>query len=81
MIQKVNYLKHINLSLVLLVIIGYLGSYGGKLCIYNKSKIQPIYIFPYSVSIFPKNDQAMLDHGIPYQNEEEFSRLMEDFLS
>ena len=74
-------MKRINLSLVLLVIIGYLGSYGGKLCIYDKTKIQPIYVLPYSVSIFPKNDQAMLDDGIPYQNEKEFSRLMEDFLS
>ena len=74
-------MKRIRLLLLLLIVIGYLGSYNGKLCIYNKDKSHPIWVLPYSVSIFPKNDQAMLDRGIPYQNIEEFNKLMEDYLS
>jgi len=74
-------LKRFGSILFLLAILGYLGSYGGKLCIYKERRAKPICIFPYSVTIFPQTDQAMLEEGIPYQNAEEFSRLMEDYLS
>ena len=67
--------------LLLVAILGFLGSYGGKLCIYKERGANPAWVFPYSVTIFPQTDQAMLEEGIPYQNVEEFSRLMEDYLS
>lgn len=74
-------MNRIGSVILLLTILGYLGTYGGKLCIYNECKTEPIQVFPYSVTIFPKNDQTMLSNGIPYQNYEELQKLMEDYLS
>lgn len=74
-------MKKLGSTLLLVAILGYLGSYNGKLCMFNESKTKPVCIFPYSVAIFPLNDQAMLYKGIPYGNREELNRLMEDFLS
>lgn len=67
--------------LLLAVILGYLGSYGGKLCIYNAKQTAPYYIFPYSVAIYPESDQSMLEKGIAYENLEELNRLIADYMS
>ena len=74
-------MKVIYPALFLVIIWGYLGSYSGKLCLYDEEKTNPIRIFPYSITIFPQKDQTMLNDGIPYESKEEFSRLIEDFLS
>ena len=70
------------LSILLLIMTtGYLGTFGGKLCIYKEPGVAPVQLLPYSVTVFTQNDQALLKKGIPYHNEAEFSRLMEDYLS
>jgi hypothetical protein len=63
------------------MVLGHFGSYSDKICVYSKNKTAPAWLFPYSITIFPQNDQDMLSIGIPYHNKEEFNRLMEDFLS
>ena len=74
-------MKQRSIAVLLLLITGYLGSFQNKICIYNRLDPDPVKILPYSVSIFPQNDQDMLSEGIPYRNEAEFHKLMEDFLS
>ena len=74
-------MKRRSIVMLILAIWGYLGSFQNKLCIYHNLDADPVRIFPYSVSIFPQNDQDMLAEGIPYRNEVEFNKLLEDFLS
>ena len=74
-------MKRRSIVMLLLVIWGYLGTFHNKLCIYQAPDTDPVRIFPYSVNIFPQNDQDMLKEGIPYRNEAEFHKLLEDFLS
>ena len=67
--------------LFLVMVLGYLGSYGGKLCIYNKENGSPVQIFPYSITIFTETDQGLLAKGIPYTNIEELDELIADYMS
>lgn len=74
-------MKQLSFVVLLLTVWGYFGIFNNKLCIYYEPGAEPVRIFPYSVSIFPQNDQDMLTEGIPYCNEMEYHKLLEDFLS
>ena len=60
---------------------GILGIWNGHLALLEQGQRQPLQVFPYSVTVFPKEDQLSLKKGIPYTSEAELSRLLEDFLS
>ncbi len=59
----------------------YLGVHGGNLAIWRGGHAEPELVLPYDISIFPVEDQSRLLDGIPFSNQEELSRLLEDFAS
>ena len=66
---------------LLLVAMGYLGLHNGYLALFDTQQAQPLMVLPYRAEIFPIEDQKALQSGIPYQTQEELTRLLEDFLS
>ena len=42
---------------------------------------QPEIIFPYKISQYPQIDQKLLENGIPIRSQQEYCKLIEDFLS
>ena len=65
----------------ILVIIGYLGIHNGYLALYDAEQTSPLLILPYRSELYPQEDQNALQKGIPYQTQDELTRLLEDFLS
>lgn len=63
----------------LLLVLGYLGLHKGYLALFEEGK--PVMILPYKAEMYSSEDQLTLKKGIPYETEEELTRLLEDFLS
>ena len=63
----------------LLLLLGYLGLHKGYLALFEEGK--PVMILPYKALMYSQEDQQALQKGIPYESEEELTRLLEDFLS
>lgn len=58
-----------------------LGSFRGYIALFDKGVSEPRYVYPYAVASLPEADRLALEQGIRVGNEEELSRLLEDFLS
>lgn len=62
--------------------LGYLlGVYKGQIALWKEPDPKPIHVFPYSVSMFPKEDQKTLEKGIRADSIIELTRHLEDYLS
>ena len=59
----------------------YLGIYNGNLAIIDQDTGHPVEVFPYSSALYPQLDQSVLQDGIPIDNEKDYHRILEDFLS
>ncbi len=66
---------------MILLLALYLGLHDGYLAIINSTGDAPVKVFPYCASLFPKADQEALAQGIPLENELDYHKRMEDFLS
>ena len=73
-------MKHI-ITLSLLLWSFYLGVYNDQLAVYKENSTAPMIVLPYRIDLYPPNDQEKLRDGIPFQNSEELSALLEDFIS
>ena len=65
----------------LLLLMGYLGLHNGYLALFENGSSEPSMILPYKAELYPKADRQALENGIPYENQQELTRLLEDFLS
>ena len=62
--------------------LGYLlGVYRGQIALWKDPDSKPIRVFPYSVSMLPKEDQSALEKGIRADSIIELTRRLEDYLS
>jgi hypothetical protein len=62
--------------------LGYLlGVYRGQIALWKEPDPKPIHVFPYSVSMLPKEDQKTLEKGIRADSIIELTRHLEDYLS
>ena len=62
--------------------LGYLlGVYRGQIALWKEPDPKPIHVFPYSVSMLPREDQATLEKGIKADSIIELTRHLEDYLS
>ena len=59
----------------------YLGLHNGYLALFDENNPQPLLVLPYKEQTYSPSDRAALQRGIPYQTNEELTRLLEDFLS
>lgn len=59
----------------------FLGSYKGYLALWEDGADGPRQIFPCQVSTLPAADQLALEKGIRIRDQQELTRLIEDFLS
>ncbi len=59
----------------------FLGTYKGYVALWEDGSDGPRQIFPYQVSSLPAADQLALEKGIRVRDQEELTRLIEDFLS
>ena len=66
---------------IILSMICYLGIHNGYLALFDEDQIDPLLVMPYSSKLYPESDQIALRRGIPYTNDQELSRLLEDYLS
>jgi hypothetical protein len=53
----------------------------GHIALWKDPDPQPIRVFPYSVSMLPKEDQRVLEEGIRADTVTELTRRLEDYLS
>lgn len=59
------------------VILGmYLGLSGGYLTIFSGGNKQ---VLPYRAAMYPQEDRAALEKGIPFSTPQELSKLLEDY--
>jgi hypothetical protein len=58
-----------------------LGAHKGDLALWLSPGGQPDYVFPYSVSALPPEDQQRLKDGIRIESKDELIGLLEDYLS
>ncbi len=62
--------------------LGYLlGVYRGQIALWKEPDPTPIRVFPYSVSMLPKDAQAILEKGIQADTVTQLTRQLEDYLS
>lgn len=62
--------------------LGYLlGVFRGQIALWKEPDPTPIRVFPYSVSMLPKEDQRTLEKGIRADSIIELTRRLEDYLS
>ena len=59
----------------------YLGLSDGYLALWKNGSPLPEKVFPYHISLYPKNDQERLKKGIIIHSKEELSQYFEDYLS
>ena len=65
-----------------MTILGFLlGIQGGRIALWEDGKKEPIKVFPYSASMLPEKDRALLEEGIHFDSKEELVRRIEDYLS
>ncbi len=60
---------------------GYLGFFGAHLARFEGSDPTPVQVYPYNRRVYPPVDQDLLDRGIPYENPQGLSSLLEDYCS
>jgi len=70
--------RQIYLALVLAFL---LGNYKGYIALWSGTDPEPMVVFPYRTDSLPPADQAALENGIPLENREQLTHLLEDFLS
>ena len=58
-----------------------LGIHGGKVALWKDGKSDPIKVFPYSASMLPNQDRALLEKGLHFDTKEELISRIEDYLS
>ncbi len=64
-----------------LLLAGYLGIYQGQLALFRDGDPLPKEVFPYAVYLYPPAQQQMLREGIPFSDEAQLHRLLENYLS
>ena len=65
-----------------IVLLGFLlGIEGGKIALWEDGKKDPIRVFPYSASMLPQKDRALLEKGMHFDTKEELMARIEDYLS
>ncbi len=72
-------MKQLLCCIIILLMFAYLGIYNGNLALWEKEEAYPSQVFPRSVLIFPPQDQAALEKGIPFFDEAQRNRLLEDY--
>ena len=58
-----------------------LGSHEGFVALWIPPNLEPVKVFPYSVSALPPADQQLLKNGILVESKEKLDSLLEDYLS
>ena len=58
-----------------------LGIHHGYVALWHDGDTNPVEVFPYRAEMLPKADRQALKKGIVIENEEELTRLLEDYLS
>ena len=58
-----------------------LGTHNGYLALYRATPKEPLIIYPYSVAVYPKTDQQILQEGIVISDRTDLSSLLDDYLS
>ena len=58
-----------------------LGIHDGKVALWSGDDPEPETVFPYHVSMLPKEARELLEQGIPINSMEELNRLIETYLS
>lgn len=58
-----------------------LGIHDGRIALWSGDDPEPIRVFPYSVSMLPKEARKQLEAGIPIESMEDLNRLAEAYLS
>lgn len=58
-----------------------LGIHDGKVALWSGDDPEPAQVFPYRVSMLPKEARELLEQGIPINSMEDLNRLMEAYLS
>ena len=72
---------HYKNILTALLLSTFLGISHGHLAIYISSTSDPVRVLPYDISLFTPADQKALANGIPFSNDVELNKLLEDFTS
>lgn len=60
---------------------GYIGLYSGKIALFRDGQTEPEQVFPYAVESLPPSVQKALEKGIPFENLEKLTELLETYLS
>lgn len=58
-----------------------LGVHDGKVALWSGDDPEPEKVFPYRVSMLPKEARERLEQGIPINSMEDLNRLIEAYLS
>ena len=75
------FIKYNRIFAGLLLFVMMLGTYRGRLALWNEGGSEPVVIYPQLISMLPEADQQRLQSGIPIENESRLHRLLEDYLS
>lgn len=59
----------------------FLGTYQGRLALWDNNRPEPLTVYPRLISMLPESDQLRLQEGIPIENKSRLHRLLEDYLS
>lgn len=65
---------------LLAVLVCWLGLHNGHLAVFGDGP-EPLLVLPYREELFSQDDRQKLREGIPFENEEELTRLLQDYLS
>ena len=65
----------------LLMTVMILGTYHGRLALWNENTAEPLTVYPCLISMLPETDQQRLRVGIPIENSDRLHSLLEDYLS
>ncbi len=76
-VMEVDFKRRISIVLLL----GYLGIYSGRLALWQENDPDPSHIFPYPDQSYSDTDRELLRAGIPYTSKQELTGLMEDYFS
>ena len=73
--------KHLSQLLCSLMLSLYLlGVHDGKIALWQGDDPEPVKVFPYSVSMLPKEAQERLEAGIPINSMAELRKLAQAYL-
>lgn len=74
-------MKFSRMLLPILVLSLYLGIHNGNLALFREGHIEPVQVYPRSVSDYPQKDQNALRSGIPITGKRQLAELLEIYLS